>query len=137
MKALSICEPWASAIVSGKKNTECRNWQTHFRGEFLIHTSKRYDGSAPGWLKQLYPLENCKLGFIIGKATLLDVHEYTSDREFEADAHFHLCKWTPEELGDDLVEYSRYGFIIIDAKPIEPIQAKGALNFWNFTGVLK
>ena len=132
MKALSIRDPWASAIVSGRKTIECRNWSPKKNpGEFLIHASLKYDDSAPGWLKQLYPEQICKLGFIIGKATLLDIYEYTSDREFEADSHFHLVKWSPEELGNDLVEYSQYGFVLTDVKRIEPIPYKGMLNFFE------
>ena len=40
MKALSLKQPFAELIVSGKKNIELRKWNTKFRGEFLIHASK-------------------------------------------------------------------------------------------------
>lgn len=131
MKALSIKEPWASAITDGKKSIECRNWKTSFRGEFLIHASKQYDRGAPNFLKALYPEESCKLGHMIGRAVLLDIIAYTSDRAFEKDSHLHLCQWTPDELDGAIVESSDYGFVIIDTKRIAPIPCKGSLNFFQ------
>lgn len=40
MKALSVKQPWASYIVSGRKTVECRSWPTKYRGELLICSSK-------------------------------------------------------------------------------------------------
>jgi hypothetical protein len=132
MLALSIHEPWASAIVNDKKTIECRNWKPKKNpGEFLVQASKIYSDGTPNWLKKLYPKENCKLGYIIGTARLLDVYHYTSDREFEQDSHFHLCKWTPEELGNDIVERSEFGFVLVDPKRVEPIKCRGMLNFFD------
>ncbi|MFP4538873.1 MAG: ASCH domain-containing protein [Dichotomicrobium sp.] len=40
MKALSIRQPWAWLILHAGKDIENRDWPTHFRGRFLIHTGK-------------------------------------------------------------------------------------------------
>src|SRR5215831_19333618 len=45
MKALSIRQPWAWAIIHGGKDIENRDWKPNnpgrrFRGQFLIHASK-------------------------------------------------------------------------------------------------
>lgn len=42
MKGLSLRQPWAHAIIHGGKRIENRvNWaNSHFRGEFLIHTAQ-------------------------------------------------------------------------------------------------
>lgn len=40
MKAISIKEPWASMIAYGYKTIETRNWNTNYRGEILICSSK-------------------------------------------------------------------------------------------------
>jgi hypothetical protein len=40
MKALSIHQPWAWAILHAGKNVENRAWPTHYRGPLLIHASK-------------------------------------------------------------------------------------------------
>lgn len=46
MKALSIMQPWAWAIIHAGKTVENRTWRTDYRGPLLIHASKRYDRYA-------------------------------------------------------------------------------------------
>jgi hypothetical protein len=41
MKALSIWQPWAWAIIHAGKDVENRGWHTGHRGPLLIHASKR------------------------------------------------------------------------------------------------
>jgi hypothetical protein len=36
MKALSLKEPWATLVASGKKTIETRKWRTNYRGPVLI-----------------------------------------------------------------------------------------------------
>jgi hypothetical protein len=36
MKALSVRQPYASAILAGVKTLEIRSWQTHYRSDLLI-----------------------------------------------------------------------------------------------------
>ena len=43
MKALTIRQPWADAIVHGTKRTENRTWKTTHRGPVLIHAGVAYD----------------------------------------------------------------------------------------------
>ncbi len=52
MKALSIKQPWAWAILNAGKDIENRNWKTNFRGKFYIHASKKFDKSGYLWLKE-------------------------------------------------------------------------------------
>ncbi|MEY5098061.1 MAG: hypothetical protein RJA36_780 [Pseudomonadota bacterium] len=40
MKALSIWQPWASAIALGHKRVETRSWSTPYRGPLLIHAAR-------------------------------------------------------------------------------------------------
>lgn len=44
MIALTVCQPWAWAIVSGPKDVENRSWPTRHRGRLLIHA-----GTSPAW----------------------------------------------------------------------------------------
>lgn len=46
MKAISIKQPWASLIASGKKTIETRVWATEYRGDILICSSKKNDTQA-------------------------------------------------------------------------------------------
>ena len=43
MKALSIKQPWAHAILNCGKNIENRTWRTNYRGKLLIHAGKNID----------------------------------------------------------------------------------------------
>ena len=72
MKALSLKQPWAELVVSGKKTIELRKWKTNFRGEFLIHASRVPDSNA----MKRFGFENLPLGMIVGKAELVDVKDY-------------------------------------------------------------
>ena len=42
MKALSLWQPWASAIACGSKTVETRSWSTKYRGPLAIHAAKRF-----------------------------------------------------------------------------------------------
>ena len=124
MKTLSLKQPWAELVVSGKKTIELRKWNTKFRGEFLIHASKNPDMNA---MEKLGFKENClPLGFIVGKATLVDVKKYENKEDFAKDKNKHLAT----------SDWGEYGFILSDVSRLEkPIPALGKLSFWNFEGI--
>ncbi len=104
MKTLSLKQPFAELVVSGKKTIELRSWNTKFRGEFLVHASKGVDVKA---------ME--KFGFF-------DVKKYSDEEEHKIDIGKHLAN---SFCGN-------YGFVLTDACRIENIVAKGKLNFWDF-----
>ena len=41
MKAISLWQPWATAIAVGAKRIETRHWPTKHRGPLMIHAAKR------------------------------------------------------------------------------------------------
>ncbi|HEY4116292.1 MAG TPA: ASCH domain-containing protein [Byssovorax sp.] len=43
MKALSVKQPWAELIASGRKSIELRTWSRAYRGELLIVSGLRFD----------------------------------------------------------------------------------------------
>ena len=118
MKALSLKQPFAELILQGKKKIELRKWNTKFRGRFLIHVSKIPDKKS--MLK--FDFKNLPLGFIVGEAELIDVKKYESEKEFSKEKNLHLADSS----------WGSYGFILKNAKRINPIPAKGKLNFWEF-----
>ena len=118
MKALSMKQPWAEHILRGKKKIEIRKWNTHFRGTFLIHSSKVPDVKN----MKKFGFEKLPNGFIVGKADLIDVKKYKNDRDFIKDKSLHLATRS----------FGIYGFILKNVKRINEIPAKGKLNFWNF-----
>ncbi len=118
MKALSLKQPFAELVVSGKKTVELRKWNTKFRGDFLIHASKNPDKKA----MKKFGFDELPLGFIIGKSKLIDVKKYLSKEECNKDKDKHLANFS----------WGRFGFILENSKRIKPIPAKGSLGFWNF-----
>jgi len=118
MKVLSLKQPYAELILQGKKKIELRNWNTKFRGEFLIHASKIPDKEA----MQKFGFKELPAGAIVGKANLIEVKKYQSEQEHSKDKDLHLAS-----------EYwGNYGFILENVERINPIiPAKGKLNFWE------
>ncbi|ABA25039.1 conserved hypothetical protein (plasmid) [Trichormus variabilis ATCC 29413] len=41
MKALTVRQPWAWAIICANKNIENRVWPIHYRGDILIHAASK------------------------------------------------------------------------------------------------
>lgn len=119
MKALSIRQPWAWAILYAGKNIENRTWNTTHRGDFLIHAGSALDEEAFR-LMQLYPIPNVKLperdefprGGIVGQATLIDVMRPGSPM---------TVPWYEGE----------YGFVLTHARALPFRPLKGKLNFFE------
>jgi len=117
---LSLKQPWAELLVSGKKTIELRKWNTKFRGEFYIHASMN---TSIEKCKELgLDPEKLETGSIIGKATLVGIKEYTSRQELIIDKDKHFA-------AD--YELPCHGFILENAQRIAPIKHKGMLNFWK------
>jgi len=81
MRILSIRQPWALLIVSGRKNIENRSRATPYRGPFLIHASQTIDreqcrrhGLDPATLET---------GGIVGVAEIVDCVRSHRSRWFE------------------------------------------------------
>jgi hypothetical protein len=80
MKALSIHQPWAWAILHAGKTVENRTWSTKYRGPFLIHASKTrssYDREARLDWSKLYGValpkwEELVVGAIVGVVEVVE-----------------------------------------------------------------
>ena len=121
MKCLSISQPFADLIISGKKNIELRNWNTKFRGEFLIHAPIKIRAKD---CKRLKIKKKLVTGAIVGKATIYDVKKYVSAKEVKVDQKFHFAS-------KDFFN-KKYGFMLKNAKPFRiQIPWKGKLGFFE------
>lgn len=118
MKALSLKQPFAELVVSGKKTIELRNWNTKFRGEFYIHASQQADAKS----MQRFGYNKLPSGSIVGKAVLAAVKAYTNEQLHHADKDKHLASAT----------WGKYGFVLQNPQRLNPIQAKGKLGFWEY-----
>lgn len=121
MKCLSISQPFADLIISGKKTIELRNWNTNLRGEFLIHAPLKVRTDDCNRLKI-----NKKFvtGAIIGKAEIYDVKKYNSSKEVTSDRKFHFSV--------KKFQKKTYGFILKNPRSFRiPIPWKGQLGFFD------
>ena len=121
MKCLSVSQPFADLIISGKKTIELRKWNTNFRGEFLIHSPIKVRFND---CKRLKISKKPVTGAIIGKAEIIDVKKYNSKSEVKADFKKHLAS-------SDFLN-RKYGFILKNPKSFRiPIPYKGKLGFFD------
>jgi activating signal cointegrator 1 len=130
MKALSLTQPWASAIMLGYKKIETRSWYTKYRGLIAIHAAKGFPKHARDFLSNeqtwhhkerpfQYPIPR---GVILGVAVITDVLN-TEYLEYNIS--------DIELLYGDYSPY-RWGWLLEDIRILpEPIPCKGALGLWN------
>jgi predicted transcriptional regulator len=102
MKCLSLKQPYAELLVSGKKTIEVRKWNTRFRGQFLVHASNNIDEEAC----QRLEIDQTKLvtGAIVGKANLYNVTSYGSKNSFLKDKNKHFASSNYDK--------PKYGFLV-------------------------
>lgn len=118
MKAISIRQPWAWLIVNGYKDIENRSWRTKYRGQVLIHASQGVKKAEYERAKELTDRLGIDLptsfetGGIVGVAIITDCVEQSESPWF----------------------FGEKGFVLSDARPLEFIQMKGRLSFFE-TGV--
>lgn len=80
MKALSIQQPWAWAILHAGKDWENRTWRTNYRGPLLIHAGKKQDSDGYDYLRdqEIYPPDDeIFTGGIVGAVEVVDCIEVT------------------------------------------------------------
>lgn len=151
MRAITVRQPWAWAIVHGGKDVEnrSRNIAGSYRGPVAIHAGLKLDGAAvldrqiareAGYGSDWRPwVEALDFGAIIGVADLVDVHQCSLNLGcyYPAD----VLGWVPA-LGIDH-EYetcSEWGMAghhhLVFANPralTTPIPAKGRLGLWTLS----
>ena len=125
--ALSLKQPWAALLVSGRKTIEVRKWATAVRGRVYIHAAQVPDDRPEAWacvsdeLKALAQLS----GGIIGAADLTSCVSYRTPAGFAADAPRHLN-------APGWFEGPRmYGFVFRGARPVPFVPCKGNVRFFT------
>lgn len=118
MKAITIHNPWAWAIIHGAphKNIENRSWKTDYRGDLLIHAGN--SRKSLKYINSVNRLSNCQCnetdfyyGYIIGKVTLVDITRQARSRWAEKGS-YHWKLSNPMVIS-------------------EPIKTKGKLQIWQ------
>lgn len=79
MKAISLWQPWATAIALGYKTFETRHWSTYYRGPIAIHAAKRWTRDEREFAQSMaYEFDDQRLaqpplGVIVATATLTSI----------------------------------------------------------------
>ncbi len=107
MKMLSVRQPHALNIVTGKKTIELRNWNTDYRGWILIASSKQCE---PGY-------RHLPCGYTMGCAFLYDVVHYDITHDIKA-----------MKLSNSQYKWS---FLLKNAFPVSNLPIKGQLKLSN------
>lgn len=74
-----------------------------------------------------FGFKDLPLGFILGRANLIEVKKYDSEKEHKKDRNLHLASSS----------WGSYGFILDNVKRINQVPCKGKLNFFEFKGEIK
>lgn len=115
MKALSIRQPWASLIASGRKTIELRSWRTHYRGPLLICSGSR---PSSAWRPEDAAVIG-PLGVSVCIVDVIDCRLATPD-----DAHA-ACTDPSDGL---------FAWVLANARATEHRPVKGKLSFFQVEG---
>ena len=122
MKCLSVSQPYADLIVTGKKTIELRTWNTKFRGEFLVHAPIKIKDEA--CTRLTIDKSSLRTGVIIGKVEIYDVKSYESIEELKKDYRKHFAS-------EEFLRH-KYGFLLRKPQALRiPIPYKGSLGFFE------
>lgn len=127
MKAISLWQPWASAIALGHKRVETRHWSTRYRGEIAIHAARRFEREEREFAAVERALgrmpDRIPLGAFVAVATLVDVK---TTEELDA---MRLC--AIERLYGNYGP-GRFGWLLGNIRPLrEPVGATGRQSLWS------
>jgi uncharacterized protein (UPF0264 family) len=124
--ALSLKQPWAALVASGRKTVEIRKWATARRGRVLIHAARVPDRRPEAWAGLPPELgEAARLvGGIVGAADLTDCQPYRTLSQFTADRARH---WNEPAWFEPPV---MYGFTFANATPLPYQRCPGNVRFF-------
>lgn len=120
--ALTICQPWATAIACGLKRIETRGWRPGYRGPLAIHAGL---ADSPVMLADVLslvpelPPGPYPRGVVVAVCNLVACEP---------------MKEAPTDLEDRLGWFGprRYGWVLDDARALPaPVRSKGALGLWR------
>lgn len=154
MRALSLWQPWASAIAVGAKVFETRHWSTNYRGPLAIHSAKRWARgqretahSLCGSLASLPEELATKpvLGAVVAVAQLVACHEMTEQMvrdclsAHEDPTYDELEDPDPGQLSFNTSEFAlggwtvgRFAWELRDVRPLRvPFLLKGRQGLWT------
>lgn len=120
--AIAVRQPWAHVIVHGWKDIENRSWPTNYRGPVCIQASKfdkktfaedlegYHDTVAAGIDVPTFGFDDMSFGAIVGVADIVGCVPASDSPWF----------------------FGPWGFVLANARPIDPIMVKGKQGFYEW-----
>ena len=132
MKAISLWEPWASAMASGLKRNETRGWPTNYRGELVIQSSKRRPSlEEVGDPETYYEAMRMPYGYAL---CVVELYACVSTEEFTIDGRTgkHSLSRAEEELGN--YTPGRFAWVTANCRPLKGlVPLRGRQGLWTLT----
>jgi hypothetical protein len=117
VKALTIRQPWAFAILHLEKDVENRVWRTHYRGPLLIHAAIHHEHQPRELLAKYMSrppsqenLNELPRGCVVGTAELFDCVKNAKSR------------WA---------DRGAWHWLLRNVRPIRPVECTGRLGLWT------
>lgn len=126
LKALSLTQPWASAVILGNKKIETRSWRTNYTGTIAIHAAKGF----PKWAREFAETERAfgripgrlPFGAIIGIVTVNGCQRTEDTAPYISGLERLYGDYSP----------GRWAWLLTEISPFDdPIPCKGALSLWD------
>jgi len=121
-RALTVRQPYAELILTGRKPIETRTWSTTHRGPLAIHAAGQVDRDACRRLGYAPDLQAggrhyLPRGALVGHVDLVDVLPLE-----RADEDAACCPWSP----------GRFAWILASPRRLEaPLPMPGKLGLWR------
>jgi hypothetical protein len=118
LRALSIRQPWAEAIMAGRKSIELRGWTTSYRGALMIHAGKTRPHTTARNRADASLFRGGYIGLVdLVEITLLDARDWDHYRS----QHLAEGAWPGPTHGWFLANPRRFA---------TPVPAKGKLGLY-------
>ena len=126
MRAISLHQPWATAIAVGVKRIETRSWSTDYRGPLAIHAAKRWSKYQREFAVVERTLErlpkHVPLGAVVAVCNLIDVRSTDELRLTVGPVEWIYGDYHP----------GRFGWVLADVRALEePIPFIGRQGFFS------
>ncbi|MBE9199074.1 MULTISPECIES: ASCH domain-containing protein [unclassified Nodularia (in: cyanobacteria)] len=129
MKALSLWQPWASAIALGMKSVETRSWGTKYRGYLLICSAQKDTREQELYFYEIIkPIDrrltynDFPFGVAVAVVNIKRVVKITEKLITEqSDLEKKLGLW----------EVGRYAWVFDEIRPITPFEVKGKQGLFD------
>jgi hypothetical protein len=123
MKALTVCQPWASLIARGEKTIELRSRPSKYRGQFVVCAGKKPATSDP--VRARVAEERGLLA--APRSVTLCIVELVECRPASGGDSQAACVTPPP---------GSFAWVLRVVSQLEPVPVSGSLSFWTLDDAL-